>query len=228
MTGSADPEALHSSPHPERIGCRAILFDLDGVLVDSRRCVERVWRTWAAERTLDPDRFIRESYGRRTSETLRMVAPELNVAAETAVLDAMEEVETEGLAATPGARALLAQLPGDRWAIVTSGSRPVATLRLRTAGLPLPAVLVTGEEVRRGKPDPEPYLIAAARMRLSPADCVVIEDSPAGVESGRAAGMTVVAVGTTHPFDRLAVAHARVAGLDALQVDVVPGGLRIR
>ena len=219
---------LPSAGQPGRIHCRAILFDLDGVLVDSRRCVERVWRTWAAERTLDPERFIRESYGRRTSETLRMVAPELDVGAETAMLDAMEEIETEGLVATAGARNLLAQLPAGGWAIVTSGSRPVATLRLRTGGLPVPEVFVTGEEVRRGKPDPEPYLTAAARMRLSPSDCVVIEDAPAGVEAGVAAGMKVVAVGTTHPFDRLGAAHARVSGLDGLQVSPEPGGLVIR
>ena len=157
-----------------------------------------------------------------------MVAPELDVPAETAVLDAMEEVETEGLVATPGARGLLAGLPPDRWAIVTSGSRPVATLRLRTAGLPVPEVFVTGEEVRRGKPDPEPYLTGATRLNLFPADCVVVEDAPAGVDAGLAAGMTVLAVGTTHPLVRLGAAHARVSGLDALQISLGPGGLLIR
>jgi sugar-phosphatase len=202
-----------------------ILFDLDGVLVDSRRCVERVWRIWAAERALDADRFIGVSYGRRTSETLRAVAPELDVTAETGVLDAMEEVETEGLVAIPGAPELLAALPRDRWAIVTSGSRPVATLRLRTAGLPVPDVFVTGEEVCRGKPDPEPYLTAANRLNLPPADCLVIEDAPAGVQAGVAAGMTVVAVGTTHPPSRLGTAQVIVPGLDRLGVRVEPAGL---
>lgn len=229
MTGSSSNAGpLRSAGPPGRIHCQAILFDLDGVLVDSRRCVERVWRTWAAERTLDADRFIRESYGRRTSETLRAVAPELDVAAETALLDAMEETETEGLVATNGAHDLLARLQAGRWAIVTSGSRPVATLRLRTAGLPTPEVFVTGEEVRRGKPHPEPYLTAAARLRLAPAGCVVIEDAPAGVEAGLAAGMTVVAVGTTHPVDRLGAAHARVSGLEALQVRLEPDGVLIQ
>ena len=221
----------HESTGPagaEPIRCQAILFDLDGVLVDSRRCVERVWRIWARERTLDPDRFIRESYGRRTSETLSMVAPELDAAAETAVLDAMEEVETEGLVATAGALDLLRQLPAGRWAIVTSGSRPVATLRLRTAGLPVPEVFVTGEEVRRGKPDPEPYLTAATRMTLSPSDCLVIEDAPAGVEAGVAAGMKVLAVATTHPLAQLGAAHVRVTGLDRLQVSLEPGGLLVQ
>jgi sugar-phosphatase len=110
---------------------------------------------------------------------------------------------------------------------VTSGSRPVATLRLRAAGLPAPEVFVTGEEVHHGKPDPEPYLTAAARMQLSPSDCLVIEDAPAGVDAGVAAGMKVLAVATTHPLARLGAAHARVTGLDRLRVSPEPGGLLV-
>jgi sugar-phosphatase len=197
-----------------------ILFDLDGVLVDSRPLIETVWRDWALPRGQDPMRFLRMAHGRRTSETLREVAPELDVTAETAALDAMEEYATEGLVAFPGAAALLASLDPAAWAIVTSGSRTVATLRLRTAGLPIPAVLVTGDEVRRGKPDPEPYLLGARRTGVAPARCVVVEDSPAGVASGKSAGMRVVAVTTTHRAEELARADVVVSGLRELR-DVV-------
>jgi sugar-phosphatase len=196
-----------------------ILFDLDGVLVDSRPNIEEVWRAWAAPRGLDADRFIRVAHGRRTSETLREVAPHLDIARETAALDAMEETATDGLVAIPGAEALLASLEPDAWAIVTSGSRTVATLRLTTAGLPIPAVLVTGDEVERGKPDPEPYITAARRTGADPADCVVVEDSPVGIAAGKAAGMRVAAIATTHRAFALAEADvvlAQLADLPAL------------
>jgi len=194
-----------------------ILFDLDGVLVDSRPLIEMVWRDWALPRGQDPSRFLRVAHGRRTSETLRAVAPELDVAAETAALDAMEETATAGLTAFPGAAPLLASLGPSGWAIVTSGSRTVATLRLRTAGLPIPGVMVTGDEVRRGKPDPEPYLVGARRTGVAPERCVVVEDSPAGVASGKSAGMRVVAVTTTHRADELALADMVVSGLLGLR-----------
>jgi len=193
-----------------------VLFDLDGVLVDSRPCIDRIWRKWAAARQLDAERFIRQAHGRRTSETLRSVAPELDIQAEVAALDAMEAIEIEGLGPTPGAASLLSALPRRYWAVVTSGSRAVASLRLRTSGLPLPDVFVTGEDVRQGKPAPEPYLLAASRLELSPADCLVVEDSPAGVAAARAAGMTVIAVLTTHPGSALRAAHGCIPGLECL------------
>ena len=199
--------------------CRAILFDLDGVLVDSRRCVELVWHAWAAERGLDPAPFLKVAHGRRISETIRLVRPDLDAKAEAAVLDAMEETETGGLAAFPGAAALLAALPDARRAIVTSGSRAVASLRLRTAGLRPPAVFVTSADVSRGKPEPEPYLLAAERLGVPPAECLVLEDSPPGVAAGKAAAMRVIALLTTHAADQLAAADARVAALAALRVD---------
>lgn len=175
-----------------------ILFDLDGVLVDSRPLIEEIWRAWAEPRGQDAARFLRVAHGRRTSETLRQVAPELDTRAETAVLDALEEASTHGLIAIPGALELLTSLEPGSWAIVTSGSRAVATLRLSTAGLPLPRVMVTGDEVDRGKPDPEPYLLGAHRAGAHPSSCVVVEDAPAGVRAGKDAGMRVVAITTTH------------------------------
>ena len=190
-----------------------ILFDLDGVLVDSRPLIEEIWRRWALPRGLDAAKFIAVAHGRRTSETLRQVAPDLDIAAETAALDAMEEVATDGLAPIPGAPELLAALKPGSWAIVTSGSRAVATLRLRTAGLPIPDVMVTGDEVRFGKPHPEPYLKGAERTGASPRACIVVEDSPAGVLAGKAAGMRVVAVTTTHSREVLLAADRIVTSL---------------
>src|SRR5438067_11289017 len=150
--------------------CRAILFDLDGVLVDSRECIELIWHAWAGERGLDPAEFLRVANGRRIAGPLRLVAPQLDAAAEAAVLDAMEEVETRGLRAAPGTAALLRQLSEAQRAIVTSGSGAVATLRLRRAGLPIPAVVVTSGDVERGKPDHEGYLLAARRLVFATVD----------------------------------------------------------
>jgi mannitol-1-/sugar-/sorbitol-6-phosphatase len=210
------------------VHCRVILFDLDGVLVDSLRCVELVWQAWAAERGLDAAPFLAIAHGRRISETIRMVRPDLDARAEAAVLDAMEEVETRGLSPAPGAADLLAQLGDRQWAIVTSGSRVVATLRLRTAGIPIPKVFVTSNDVRRGKPDPEGYLLAAGRLGVEPADCLVFEDSPPGVGAGKAAGMRVIALLTTHRADALTAADAHVPSLAALRLDAGPAGLDLR
>ena len=143
------------------------------------------------------------------------------------MIDAMEEVETRGLEPVPGADALVARLGDGQWAVVTSGSRMVATLRLRTVGLPIPRVFVTADDVRRAKPDPEGYLRAAHRLGLEPADCVVIEDSTTGLAAGKAAGMRVLAVLTTHTAAALASADAQLAALSALQLDVGPAGLTL-
>ena len=208
----------------QRLECRAILFDLDGVLVDSRRCIELVWHAWAAGHGLDPAPFLEVAHGRRTSESVRLVAPQLDAAAEARALDRLEEQETRGLAPAPGAAALLGTLDDMQWAVVTSGSRAVATLRLRTAGLPIPRVFVTADDVRRGKPDPEGYLAAAGRLGVGPADCVVVEDSPTGLGAGKAAAMRVVALLTTHPAEALAAADARLASLADLRVTHAPAG----
>lgn len=200
-----------------RFTCRAVLFDLDGVLVDSRAAIEQVWREWAAARGRDWRPFLAVAHGRRTSETIRLVAPELDAKEESRALDAMEAVEARGLVAFPGAADLVAAV-GDPWAIVTSGSPPVASLRLRTAGLPFPAVFVTSRDVRRGKPDPEGYLLAAGGLGALPEDCVVVEDSPTGVAAGKAAGMRVIAVCSTYPESALGDADVRLPALASLRV----------
>ncbi|MGE0556017.1 MAG: HAD-IA family hydrolase [Gemmatimonadales bacterium] len=195
-----------------------MLFDLDGVLVDSRGVVETVWRRWAKLRDVDPEPFIAVAHGRRGSETIRLVAPELDARSEAAVLDEMEARETEGLAAIPGAARLLESLRGRRWGIVTSGSVPIATLRLRAVGLEPPGVMVTGEQVKHGKPDPEGYLLGATLLGAEPSHCLVFEDATVGIEAARAAAMRVVAVATTHERAALQTADAIVGDLTRVGV----------
>lgn len=207
--------------------CNAILFDLDGVLVDSAECVERTWRGWAARHNLDPEKVIAAAHGRRTIETVRMVAPELSADEEVASLEANEAMTSEGIYEIPGARELLEGLPHGSWAIVTSGIRPVAQLRLDLMKLPSPAVMICANEIERGKPDPEGYLAAAAGLRRGADECVVIEDAPAGIEAAHAAGMPVIAIATTYPADQLSAADAVVERLADLKIVRDGDGIRI-
>jgi sugar-phosphatase len=190
------------------------------VLVDSAECVERTWRAWAARHGINPDRVMEVAHGRRTHETVPLLAPHLDVAEEVAALAAVESTTTEGVYEVPGARELLERLPLDMWAVVTSGVRSVATLRIRHTGLPMPGVLVCADEIDRGKPDPQGYLIAAERLGKTSADCVVIEDAPAGLEAARAAGMRSIGIVGTYPAEALGTADVVVARLDMLAIDV--------
>lgn len=199
---------FYPTMHP--LNAKAVLFDLDGVLADSRRVVEDVWRVWAAEKGLDPAPFLAIAHGRRTSEILRTVAPRLDIAAETNRLDRMEEFGTEGLVPIPGAPEFVRSLPEDRWGVVTSGHRECAEFRLNYVGIPFPRVFITGDMVKKGKPDPEGYLRGARELGCSPADCLVFEDAPPGVAAARAAGMRVVGVLTTHPPDALSPVVLRI------------------
>lgn len=184
--------------------CQAILFDMDGTLVDSSYCVERTWRLWAEKHQLDIDALLAISHGRQNYETIRLIAPHLEHPEEIAFLVRTEEECRDGIMAVPGARALLDALRRDQWAVVTSAWRSLAELRLACSGLPIPDVLVTSDDVTRSKPHPDGYLAAAARLNVAPADCLVIEDAPAGIESARAAGMRVIGITTTFPAERLA------------------------
>jgi sugar-phosphatase len=171
---------------------RYVLSDLDGVLVDSWAEVERIWREWAVERGLDPDLVARESHGVPAHGVLARVAPELNTPQE---IDRIERRHAAtGGRALPGAAALLARAH----AVVTSCSPELAAARFHAAGLQPPRVLITSDLTERGKPHPDPYLAGAAALGAEPADCLVIEDAPAGIAAARAAGMTVWAVTTTH------------------------------
>ena len=211
----------------DTLHCDAILFDLDGVLVDSRECVERTWRNWAAERGLDPELVLREAHGRRTLETIARVAPHLDAATEGARIAASETGETRGMYEIAGARELLASLPPRRWAIVTSGIRAVAETRIRHMQLPTPPVLIPADEISHGKPHPEGYLTAARRLSIDPERCIVVEDAPPGIEAARAAGMRAIGVLGTYPPDALVAADVVVSSVAALRVTARNGGLAI-
>ena len=168
---------------------------MDGTLVHSTGEVETVWRLWCRRHRLDPEPVLAMCHGVRSREVIRTLAPQLDLAQEVALLDDLEIHHTGQAEALAGARPLLASLPVERWALVTSASQRVARHRLRSAGLPLPALLVGAEDVEHGKPDPEPYLLAAERLGLAAADCLVFEDAPAGISSALRAGCRVVQVG---------------------------------
>jgi sugar-phosphatase len=179
------------------IQCRGLLFDLDGVLADSTPAVARVWTIFANKHGFDPQETVRRAHGRPSIATIRELLPNANHIAENAVLERMEIEDIEDVVALPGATELLHALPADKWTVVTSCTRALALVRLRAAGLPIPAQLVTSDDIVNGKPSPEPYLKGAALLGLAPADCVVVEDAPAGVRSGNAAGARVIALQTT-------------------------------
>lgn len=177
------------------LGARALLLDMDGTLVHSTGEVETVWRLWCRRHRLDPEPVLAMCHGVRSREVIRTLAPQLDLAQEVALLDDLEIHHTGQAEALAGARTLLADLPVERWALVTSASQRVARHRLRSAGLPLPTLLVGAEDVECGKPDPDPYLLAAERLGLAAADCLVFEDAPAGISSALRAGCRVVQVG---------------------------------
>jgi sugar-phosphatase len=156
-----------------------------------------------------------------------MFTPHLHAEKEAAALDHREAADLDGLRAVPGAHELLAKVPAGRWAVATSGTDEVARTRLRALKFPIPQVLISSNSVQNGKPAPEPYLRAAAGLGVAPADCLVIEDAPAGIESARAAGMQVIALTTTFNADALAAADAILSDLKSLQLEVTQAGLKI-
>jgi sugar-phosphatase len=179
------------------IRCRAVLFDLDGVLVDSTPAVARVWAGWAHEHGFDPGEVVKKAHGRPSITTIRELLPNADHAAENRKVERREIADVEGVVPLPGAMELLQALPLDRWAIVTSCTRALAAVRISAAGLPKPKHLVTSTDVQHGKPDPEPYLKGAQILGVPAADCLVIEDAPAGIRAGKAAGARVLALRTT-------------------------------
>jgi mannitol-1-/sugar-/sorbitol-6-phosphatase len=192
----------------QQFSTRAVLFDLDGVLVDSTGSVGRVWRDWALRHGFDPEAVIKSAHGRRSIETVRAWAPHLDAEKENATVEQAEIEDTRDLTVIPGAAHLLATLPPERWAVVTSGTRALATSRLKAAGLPVPNALITADEVRSGKPSPEPYLKGAKLIGHAPEDCLVFEDTPPGIEAAHAAGMRCVALLTTYAREKLTSADA--------------------
>ena len=175
------------------IRCSALLFDLDGVLIDSTPAVARVWHRWAVDHGLDPETVVRMAHGRPSRTTIRELLPNADIDCEDREVERREMEDLDGVVLLPGARQLLNILPPERWAIATSCTRPLAEVRLRAAGLPIPTAMITSSDVKIGKPDPEPYLKAAAKLGFAASDCIVVEDAPAGVRSGKAAGARVIA-----------------------------------
>jgi sugar-phosphatase len=200
--------------------CSAILFDLDGVLVDSTRSVARQWRRWAEGKGIDPEKVLAFAHGVRAIEVIARVAPHLNAEVEVKELEKQEAGDTEGVAVMPGAAALVKSVPAGRWCVVTSGTRYLATCRLRLANLPVPKVLVSADEVVKGKPDPEPYLKGADLLGVNPAECLVIEDAPAGIRAAHAGGMKVIALTSTYKSSELKDADAVVQSLSEIQVSL--------
>ena len=210
-----------------RFECSAILFDLDGVLVDSTRSVDRFWRGWARDNGLDPETAVNVAHGRRTIETIRMLQPQVDAETEAVRLEELEAHSTEGVSEMPGAKDLLETIPVGRWCVVTSGTRYLATRRLAAAHLSAPEILVTADDVREGKPHPEPYLTGAKRLGFEASQCLVIEDAPAGIRAAHAAGMKVIALTTTFKAAEISEADAVVAALTEIAVRQNKDGLQI-
>lgn len=193
--------------------------------MDSTPSVERVWRTWAAKYGLDPEHIASQAHGRRSIETIRAVAPQLDAEKENIRVEQMEIDDKEGVTALAGAAELLAHLPADRFAIVTSATRPLAVARLGYAGLPVPRQMITANDVMHGKPAPEPFLKGAALLGFNPADCLVFEDSPAGIASARSAGMQAIALQTTYPAEKLQDANAIIGSLADVKAILLDGDI---
>ncbi len=170
---------------------------MDGVLIDSTPAVGRVWRKWAQERHFDPEEVVARAHGRPSLTTVRELLPDADHEAENRIIERREIEDLEGVVPLPGALELLRKLPEKRWTIVTSATRALAEVRLRAAGLPIPEKMVTSNDIKNGKPHPEPYLKAATLLGYAGEDCVVVEDVSAGIKAGLAAGARVIALHTT-------------------------------
>jgi len=205
-----------------QIRCRALLFDMDGVLVDSTPAVARVWTAWANRFGLVPADVVRQAHGRPSIATIRELLPSADHRAENQIIEKAEIEDVQDVIALPGTKQLLDALPLDRFAVVTSASHPLAVVRLRAAGFAIPKHLVTSSDIRYGKPHPEPYLRGAQSVGVPPPDCVVIEDAPAGIQSGKAAGCRVLALRTTTPDSTLHAAGADWIVTDCSKIRLQP------
>ncbi len=186
-----------------QVQCSALLFDMDGVLIDSTPTVARVWHRWAVEHGFNPEEVVVRAHGRPSLTTVREYLPNADHEKENREVERREIEDIEGVVPLPGTLDLLASLPENRWTIVTSCTHRLAEVRIKAAGLPLPKNLITSNDVVHGKPDPEPYLKAASILGFPAAECVVVEDAPAGIRAGKAAGARVIAFTTTSPLQEL-------------------------
>ncbi|MEV5980503.1 HAD-IA family hydrolase [Streptomyces sp. NPDC052114] len=210
-----------------KIQADALLFDNDGTLISSMESVYRCWTRWAQEYGITAEDFARvELHGRPAAEIAADLLPAEKVAGAVARIEELEVSDVAGgVVLLPGTRALLESLPMDRWAVVTSATRVLAEARLAEVGV-RPGLVIAADDITRGKPDPEPFLLAAAKLGAEPARCVVFEDAPAGLAAGRAAGMRTVALTTTHTADEL-TADVVVKDLSAVSAQATAGGVEI-
>ncbi len=222
VTGGAAPDPVEAFAGRS---FDAVLFDLDGTLVDSTASVERAWIRWAREEHVEIER-MQGSHGMPAAEIVVRLLPEERHAAAIARIMDYEVNDVDGVVPRPGSADALAALPAGRAAIVTSCTRPLLAARAGAAGLTLPAVTVTADDVSRGKPDPEPFRLGAQRLGFDPARCLVVEDAPAGLTAARAAGCATLAVDGTHPLEQLD-ADASIANLSLLRFALDGDGIRV-
>ncbi|MFJ4544362.1 HAD family hydrolase [Pseudomonas sp. NPDC088885] len=206
----------------------AFLFDMDGTVLNSIAAAERIWSAWAVRHGVDVEAFLPTIHGARAIDTInRLNLPGVDAEAQAAFITAAEIDDVEGIVEIPGAAAFLNQLPKDRWAMVTSAPRDLALRRMAAAGIPEPAVMITAEDVKAGKPDPAGYLLAAQRLGLQPVDCLIFEDAAVGIQAAEAAGASLMIITTTHQHP-LETEHATLASYDAITVKVDNGQLHLK
>jgi mannitol-1-/sugar-/sorbitol-6-phosphatase len=198
---------------------RAVLFDMDGVLINSIAADERSWWRWAEVHGMQETFSIRSTHGRRSVDTIRALRPDLDLATELERIEALDAEDSNGLTAYPGAHEVLASLSPNQWSIVTSASERILRHRLQALGVPLPLRRVTADLVTQGKPDPEPYRLGAAQHGLNPEDCLVIEDAPSGIRAGKAAGCRVLAVAQSHQAHELQEADWIIGSMKDLRLE---------
>jgi len=211
-----------------RVETKGILFDMDGVLISSIGSVVRCWRQWAEHYDVPNAEIYEVPHGMRAIEIVKQLRPDIDPQEGLRVIEDMEMEDISGLTVLPGVRTLLASLPLDRWAIVTSATHRLLIRRLEVAGLPIPQRIISADMVERGKPDPEPYRRGAELLGLPPEQCIVVEDAPSGVGAGIAAGCRVLGVLGTHSAEDLKAAMWIVPSLEDVTISTGADGLELR
>jgi sugar-phosphatase len=211
-----------------KIRTRGLLFDMDGILISSIGSVERSWALWAQARNMDVTEIIANSHGQRALDIIRKLVPPEEVDAEFKRIEEIECEDTEGLQVLEGVKPILDTIPQKFWTIVTSATERLARVRLCAGGIPVPENFVTSERVRKGKPDPEPYVKGAQLLGLDPLDCLVIEDSASGARAGKAAGCRVMATLFSHKKEDLEAADYVVRSLADVTVRILPGNYELQ
>jgi mannitol-1-/sugar-/sorbitol-6-phosphatase len=210
------------------VTAKGLLFDMDGVLISSIGSVVRCWRKWAAIYGVPGAETYEVPHGHRAIDIVKQLRPDIDPQEGLRVIEDLELEDIADLAVLPGVKTLLASLPPERWAIVTSATKRLLLGRLAAAGLPLPERIISGDMVERGKPDPEPYRRGAELLSLQPKDCIVVEDAPSGVGAGIAAGSRVLGVLGTHTLEQLHAASWVLPSLEGLSVTTTADGLELR